>query len=148
MAQRDYDDPFGFDYYDYDVVTGHASLYWDTGWYGFETQIDAGRYLAGDWGSTFSLSRRFPNGWAVGAYFTLTNVTEDDFGEGSFDKGVWIEIPFRWTVPFETRANNSVSLTSVSRDGGAQLEQSNALWPIVRNYSRSQLERNWGSFWQ
>ena len=87
-------------------------------------------------------------GWAVGAYFTLTNVTEDDFGEGSFDKGVWIEIPFRWTVPFETRANNSVSLTSVSRDGGAQLEQSNALWPIVRNYSRSQLERNWGSFWQ
>lgn len=148
VAQRDYDDPFGFDYYDYDVVTGHASLYWDTGWYGFETQIDAGRYLAGDWGSTFSLSRRFPNGWAVGAYFTLTNVTEDDFGEGSFDKGVWIEIPFRWTVPFETRANNSVSLTSVSRDGGAQLEQSNALWPIVRNYSRSQLERNWGSFWQ
>ena len=23
VAQRDYDDPFGFDYYNYDVVTGH-----------------------------------------------------------------------------------------------------------------------------
>ena len=62
VAQRDYDDPFGFDYYDYDVVTGHASLYWDTGYYGLEAQIDAGRYLAGDWGSTFTLTRRFPNG--------------------------------------------------------------------------------------
>ena len=47
----------------------------------------------------------------------LTDVTEDDFGEGSFDKGVSVEIPFRWTVPFETRANNTIALTSVSRDG-------------------------------
>lgn len=148
VAQRDYDDPFGFDYYDYNTVTGHASLYWDTGYYGLEAQIDAGRYLAGDWGSTFTLTRRFPNGWAVGAYFTLTDVTEDDFGEGSFDKGVSLEIPFRWTVPFETRANNTIALTSVSRDGGAQLTQSNALYPIIRNYDRNRLERNWGSFWQ
>lgn len=148
VAQRDYDSPFGFGYYDYNVVTGHASLYWDTGYYGLEAQVDAGRYLAGDWGGTFSLSRRFPNGWAVGAYFTLTDVTEEDFGEGSFDKGVSISIPFRWTVPFETRANNTVSLTSVSRDGGAQLQVSNALYPIVRNYDRNRLSRNWGSFWQ
>ena len=49
-----------------------------------------------------ALTRRFANGWAVGAYFTLTDVTSEDFGEGSFDKGVSIEIPFRWTVPFET----------------------------------------------
>jgi hypothetical protein len=51
-------------------------------------------------------------------------------------------------VPFETRANNTIALTSVSRDGGAQLTQSNALYPIIRNYDRNRLERNWGSFWQ
>ena len=110
VAQRDYDDPFGFDYYNYDVVTGHASLYWDTGFYDLEAQVDAGRYLAGDWGGTVTLTRRFPNGWAVGGYFTLTDVTEEDFGEGSFDKGVFVEVPFRWTVPFETRANNAIAL--------------------------------------
>ncbi len=148
VAQRDYDNPFGFDYYDYNVVTGHASLYWDTNFYDLEAQVDAGRYLAGDWGGTFTLTRRFPNGWAVGAYFTLTDVSEEDFGEGSFDKGVTIEIPFRWTVPFETRANNTVSLTSVSRDGGAQLNLSNRLYPIIRDYDRTRLSRNWGSFWQ
>jgi len=148
VAQRDFDDPFGFDYYDYDVVTGHASFYWDTGYKGLEAQVDAGRYLAGDWGGTFTLTRRFPNGWAVGGYFTLTDVTESDFGEGSFDKGVFVEVPFRWTVPFETRARNSISLTSVSRDGGAQLQVSDALWPIVRDFDRNYLSRNWGSFWQ
>ena len=56
MAQRDFDSPFGFGYYDYDVATGHASLYWDTGWYGIETQFSAGRYLAGDWGGTLAVS--------------------------------------------------------------------------------------------
>jgi hypothetical protein len=148
VAQRDFDDPFGFDYYDYDVVTGHASLYWDTGYKGFEAQIDAGRYLAGDWGSTVTVQRRFPNGWALGGYFTLTDVTESDFGEGSFDKGLFVEVPFKWTVPFETRANNSISLTSVSRDGGAQLQASNALYPLIRNFDRYRLSRAWGSFWQ
>ncbi|MEM8571194.1 MAG: YjbH domain-containing protein [Pseudomonadota bacterium] len=148
VAQRDFDDPFGFDFYDYQVATGHASVYWDTGYFGLETQVDAGRYLAGDWGASFRLTRRFPNGWAVGAYFTLTDVSAEDFGEGSFDKGVSIEIPFRWTVPFETRATNSLSLTSISRDGGARLDISNRLYPIVRDTDRGHLRQNWGSFWQ
>jgi hypothetical protein len=147
VAQRDYDG-LGFSYYDYDVATGHASLYWNTGFYDLETIFSAGRYLAGDWGGTFDISRRFPNGWAVGAYFTLTNVTEEDFGEGSFDKGVYVQIPFRWTVPFETRATNTIALTSVSRDGGAILDISNRLYPIVRDFDEGRLKQNWGSFWQ
>jgi hypothetical protein len=146
VRQREFDTLFGLE--DYDVVTGHASLYWDTGFMGLEAQVDAGRYLAGDWGSTFTLTRRFPNGWAFGAYFTLTDVTEDDFGEGSFDKGVSVSIPFRWTVPFETNSRNTLSLTSVSRDGGARLDIRNRLYPTVRDLDRNRLERNWGSFWQ
>lgn len=148
VAQRDFDDAFGFGYYDYNVVMGLASVYWETGYYGLETQFSAGRYLAGDWGGTVNLTRRFANGWAVGAYFTLTDVTSEDFGEGSFDKGVTLEIPFRWTVPFETKTNNSIGLTSVSRDGGANLDVSNRLYPIVRDYDRYHLRQSWGTFWQ
>ena len=147
MWQRDFDS-LGFDYYDYDVVTGQASLYWTTGFYGLEVELDAGRYLAGDWGGTFQLTRRFANGWAVGAYFTLTDVTSEDFGEGSFNKGVFIQIPFRWTVPFETRQTNTINLTSISRDGGARLDISNRLYPLVRDFDRHHLAENWGSFWQ
>lgn len=147
VAQRNFDN-LGFDYYDYRVATGHASVYWDSGFHGLEFQVDAGRYLAGDWGGTLRVTRRFANGWAVGAYATKTDISAKDFGEGSFDKGVTLEIPFRWTVPFETRARNSLSLTSVSRDGGARLDIANRLYPIVRDLDRNHLAGNWGSFWQ
>ncbi len=85
--QRDFDSPFGFGYYDYDVVTGHASLYWDTGWYGIEAQLAAGRYLAGDWGGTLFLSRQFANGWAVGAFATLTDVVDRGLRRGQLRQG-------------------------------------------------------------
>lgn len=148
VAQRDYDDPFGFSYYNYSVLMGLASVYWETGYHGLEAQFSAGRYLAGDWGGTVMLTRRFANGWAVGAYFTKTNVSAEDFGEGSFDKGVTLTIPFRWTVPFETKTNNSIGLTSVSRDGGANLMVSNRLYPTVRDEDRYHLGQSWGTFWQ
>ena len=62
-----------------------ASLYYDLprDW---NVQFDAGKYLAGDYGATFSFSRTFNNGWEIGAYATLTNVAFSTFGEGSFDK--------------------------------------------------------------
>lgn len=133
---------------DYDVVTGFGSFYWETGWHGMEVQVDAGRYLAGDWGGTLTVTREFANGWSVGAYATLTDVTSEDYGEGSFNKGVMITIPFRWTVPFETNARNTIQLTSISRDGGAQLDVENHLWDTVKDFDRQHMKWNWGSFWQ
>ena len=71
VRQRDFDQRFGFR--DYEVTSGHVSAYWDIG-NGFHAQVDAGRYLARDWGATFSLDRAFRNGWKVGAFATLTDV--------------------------------------------------------------------------
>ena len=86
VQQRDFDQLFGFR--DYDVVTGHASLYWDTGWHGISTQIDAGRYLAGDWGGTFKLKRRFPNGWCKKVSPVLN---ENDIHRLSLNLGISVE---------------------------------------------------------
>ena len=49
--QRDTDGAFGFGEYNYDVVTGHVSAYYDFG-NGYLGQLDVGRYLAGDVGAT------------------------------------------------------------------------------------------------
>ncbi len=147
VAQRD-NEGLGLGQYDYDVATGHASLYWDTGWKSFEVQLDAGRYLAGDWGSTLRVTRHFPNGWAFGAYTTLTDVSAEDFGDGSFDKGVTLEIPLSWATPFETRARTEIELGTGARDGGARLDIANRLYDTVRELDRNRLERNWGAFWQ
>ncbi|MDH3669182.1 MAG: YjbH domain-containing protein [Paracoccaceae bacterium] len=146
VRQRDFDQLFGLQ--DYDVITGHASLYWDTGWKGFSTQIDAGRYLAGDWGGTFSLKRRFANGWEVGGFFTLTEVPFDEFGEGSFDKGLFLTIPFNWFLPYESRSEFSTVLRPLTRDGGQRLNVANRLYPLVEDQDRSGLRATWRDFWE
>ena len=65
---------------------GHISFYYDAGM--FDLEINAGRYLAGDWGATTTISRVFGNGWEVGGA-TFTDVPFETFGEGSFDKGIY-----------------------------------------------------------
>ena len=52
-----------------------------------------GRYLAGDDGITIDFSKRFKNGFKLGAFATFTDVSSEDFGEGSFDKGIYVAIP-------------------------------------------------------
>ena len=144
--KRDFDDFAGFA--DFDAVTGHASLYWDTGYKGIAAQVDAGRYLAGDWGATFTLSRRFANGWDVSAYFTRTDVSAEDYGGGSFSKGVSLSMPLRWGLPYETKSTASIDLGSLRRDGGARLTVPGRLYGRVRDLDAVSLERNWASYWQ
>jgi hypothetical protein len=69
-------------------------------------KLSIGEYLAGDNGYTFEASRRFHNGIEFGAFFSQTNVSIDQYGEGSFDKGV------KMTIPFSIFNPNSTSLSS------------------------------------
>ncbi|MEG3663206.1 YjbH domain-containing protein [Celeribacter halophilus] len=143
--QRDFDQLFGFQ--DYDIVTGHASAYYDFGG-GYLGQVDVGRYLAGDYGATFSLDREFDNGFSVGAFFTLTDVSFDDFGEGSFDKGIRFNIPIDWLTGTATKGGYGTTIRPVQRDGGARLEVRNRLYNVVRRQQTNELEDRWGKFWR
>ncbi|MGJ8588270.1 MAG: YjbH domain-containing protein [Yoonia sp.] len=152
VVQRAYDLGFGAqDFADldgsYDVVTGHGSVYYDFE-NSFHGRIDIGRYLAGDWGATFALDREFANGWRVGAYATLTDVPFDDFGEGSFDKGIQLTIPVDWAVGTATRDRVDVRLSSLSRDGGARLNIDGRLYETVRGGHVVALQESWGRFWR
>ena len=93
--QRVFDSVLGFQ--DYGVATGHASAYYEFGG-GFTGKLDVGRYLAGDVGATVTLEREFANGWRIGGFFTLTDASAEEFGEGSFDKGITISIPTDWLM--------------------------------------------------
>jgi len=144
--QRDFDTLFTFQ--DYDVVTGHASLYWDLPIYDISAQLDAGRYLAGDYGGTITLKRRFDNGWEIGGFATFTDVRFDEFGEGSFDKGLFLKIPLNWAVPYETRSAFTTTIRPLTRDGGQRLDVANRLYGIVEGQDRKGLRRDWGTVWQ
>lgn len=147
--QRDFEQDFGFQ--DYDVFTGHASLYYDLGGTpldGFQAQVDVGRYLAGDYGATFALDREFENGWSVGGFFTLTDVTAENFGEGSFDKGIRVSVPIDWFLGTPTRRSYNATLNSLTRDGGARLRVGGRLYDTVRDGHLSDLGEGWGRFWR
>lgn len=146
VKQRDPDDTLGFR--DYEVVTGHGSIYWNTGWMGVQAQLDAGRYLAGDWGATVSLSRRFANGWELGAYVTRTNESPDGTPEGRFDKGFSLKIPLRWTMPYQTRTRIPVAFREYGRNDGARLDVGNRLYGLTQDVHKPQLRQHWSSFWQ
>lgn len=117
---------------DYGVGTGHATLYWDSGWNGVRTKLSAGRYLAGDWGATVDLSRMFPNGVSAGFWATKTNVSAESFGEGSYDKGIYITIPFDAMLPKSSPGQANIVWSPLTRDGGAKLLRPWNLFDLTR----------------
>ena len=144
--QRNTDMLFGFQ--DFETVTGHVSGYYsfDNGFHG---QVDVGRYLAGDWGATFALDREFDNGWKVGAYFTLTDMPFEEFGEGSFDKGIRVTVPVDFFAGNASRKSVSTSLASLTRDGGAKLNIDGRLYNIVRDgHIAGPMGNTWGRVWR
>jgi len=131
-----------FDHLDYDVVTGFLSLYYATPFYDFDIAIHAGRYLAGDKGFTLEAKRSFDNGFEIGAFFTKTNVSAQDFGEGSFDKGLLFRIPFNSFSSRNVKGAFITSLRSINRDGGRKLDDfAQMLWNDRRGYRLDGLQR-------
>ena len=92
VKKRDYDWWFGT--LDYENITATANFYYrNYGLLPFDLKLSAGEYLAGDVGTTFEISRTFDTGVKFGAFATFTDVSTEDFGEGSFDKGIFFTIP-------------------------------------------------------
>ncbi len=145
--QRDTDGGLGFDEYDYDVVTGHVSAYYDFG-NGFVGEVDVGKYLAGDVGATVSLDRVFVNGWRVGAFATVTDVTSTEFGKGGFDKGIRFSIPINWALGQQSKGSFGATLRPATGDGGARLDVDGRLYDSIRDYHTDALDPEWGRVWR
>jgi len=145
VRQRDFNQRLGFQ--DYKVFTGHASAYYDFGG-GYHGQLDVGRYLAGDVGATLSMDRIFDNGWQVGAFFTQTNVSAEDFGEGSFDKGIRFSIPLSWFLGNASRQSIGTTVRLVQRDGGQKLMVPGRLFGQVRDAHAKALVAQWPRVWE
>lgn len=124
-----------FDFQNYHVLTGHVSVYYRSPWYGLDLAVHVGRYLAGDRGATFEISREFPTGIQVGAYATLTNVPYSQFGEGGFDKGIFLRIPLEWALPVNTQVEYYQRIASLTRDGGQRLENDDSLYEETQRTS-------------
>ena len=128
---------------EYETATAFASAYWASPFYNFDVAVHAGKYLARDVGATLEVRRTFDNGWMVGLWATKTNVSAEDFGEGSFDKGLYFKVPLNALFGRDTRNNYQSRLRTIQRDGGARLEGfSGELWHSLRGARYDALSKN------
>ncbi|WP_426702066.1 YjbH domain-containing protein [Rhodanobacter sp. Col0626] len=140
VKQRGFDQDFSFR--KYHIVTGHVTAYADLGYKDITLALSAGRYLAGDWGTTIDVSRQFRNGVRMGAYATFTNVSAKQYGEGSFDKGIYVSIPFDLMLPSSHVRTADILWQPLLRDGGARLGKRYSLYDLTNDRDGDNFQDN------
>lgn len=140
VKQRDFAQDFSFR--NYSVFTGHVSAYFRDLVPGTLITTSVGRYLAGDFGMTLDLAREFSNGVRMGAWATFTNVSAAKFGEGSFDKGFYLSIPFDLLTTRSTQQRANIFLQPLTRDGGARLARDKTLYDMTEGRNLDAFDRN------
>jgi hypothetical protein len=123
VKKRDYRMKFGM--LDYENTTYSANFYYrNYERIPFDMKISYGEYLAGDKGSTIEFSRSFINGTKFGVFASFTDVTPEQFGEGTFDKGIFFNIPVY---------GNFINYTwsPLTKDPGAKLNRKNTLYDLL-----------------
>jgi hypothetical protein len=93
----------------------------------FDLKISTGEYLAGDKGTTFEMSRKYLNGMEFGVFASFTDVTSEQFGEGTFDKGIFFNIPIY---------GNFINYTwrPLTKDPGAKLNRKHTLHDLLLRF--------------
>lgn len=123
VRKRDYQMRFGT--LGYENITGAVNFYYrNYNTIPFDAKISYGEYLAGDIGTTIELSRTFNNGVMFGIFASNTDVSADQFGEGSFDKGIYFDIPI-----FGNFA--SYSWRPLTKDPGQKLIRKHTLYDLL-----------------
>jgi hypothetical protein len=145
VRQRDYN--MMFDLLDYKTITGHASFYYKEPNTNILFTLKGGKYLAKDSGFTFDISRTFPSGLQIGGFFSLTDISKAEFGEGSFDKGFYFHIPVEIFFDKFTRGYTSFGMKPLTRDGAAILAPSFSLYGVTYEAQDIHINNNWSDLY-
>ncbi|MQU53968.1 MULTISPECIES: YjbH domain-containing protein [Pseudomonas] len=139
VRQREFDQGFGLR--DYRTVTGHITSYTKLP-FDLDAAVSVGRYLARDWGTTIDISREFTNGVKFGGWVTRTTASKEEYGEGSFDKGIYISIPFDEMMSVSTMSRANIAWAPLTRDGGAMLHRQYSLHTMTNGRNRDAFYEN------
>ena len=144
VQKRNYSGRFELE--DYKTNTKHLNVAYYEPHRNMLIKWSYGKYLAKDKGYTLDLSRRMPSGWQAGVFFTITNVSSEDFGEGSFDKGFYFKIPLSIYKKNYSKNSNGFSLRPMTRDGGQKINIDNRLIDSFYGSSKSEINESWEGF--
>ena len=148
VYQRNYDQMFGIlDDVDYKTTTGHISFYYQEPKTNILFRMKGGRFLAQDSGISFEFTREFYSGFRLAAFFTLTDISSEEFGEGSFDKGFSFYIPLEIFSNSYNSRNFGWGLKPLTRDGGATLSHGYNLWGVAHKSNKHRFSRHIADFY-
>ena len=82
----------------------------------------------------------------MGAFFSLTDISADEFGEGSFDKGFYFWVPVGLFSSRYQKRNFGWGLRPITRDGAQYINHGYPLWGVTDNVSNNKLRKNLDDF--
>jgi len=141
VRQRAFDQRLTF--LPYTVVTGHMNIYYEMPWYNLVGQVHIGQYLARDRGATFQMSRVFDSGVRMGVWATFTTVSFEQFGEGAFDKGFIIAVPFELFSLASSQQHGVFAFRPLTKDGGQRLDVGPRLYDVTVGGNLDGIATNW-----
>ena len=132
-----------FDTENYQVTTGHMSLYREFPNYSAGVKISAGRYLAGDWGMTLDLSREFDSGIRLGVYTTLTDAPKSGVMENNFVKGAYLSVPLNLFWGNERGAPARFDFRKLLQNSGQKLSTGRSLYDQLQHGREWRIRQYW-----
>jgi hypothetical protein len=109
----------------------------------FSIDLKAGRFLAGDNGIRFTISK-FINGVIIWAWYSVTDtsVFKDNINRGYHDKGIGVSIPIRLFKGTDSRSVYSYTLSPWTRDTGQDIEHFNTLFDFIGRNTKVFIEKD------
>lgn len=145
VQQRDY--RMLFELRDYKTVTGHINLFYEEPRSNIIFSLKGGRFLAKDSGFNFDIARKWSTGMRMGIFFSKTDISEQEFGEGSFDKGFYFSVPIESLFGTYQRGLTPFGLRPIQRDGAAVLNTQFPLWGVTDWKSADTIFETWDDFY-
>ncbi|BBM65873.1 WbfB protein [Vibrio alfacsensis] len=115
-------------------TTGQLAGYYMPQWSWLEDtlfKVSAGKFLGGDNGVRVEFSKQFKSGMIVGAFATITDLTTEEYGEGSYNKGFYVSIPFDVMTVKPSTSRGTVAWQPITRDGGQTLNRKYQLFDVT-----------------
>ncbi len=106
-------------------------------------EIKAGRFLAGDPGVRFTLSK-FINGVIIKAWYSITDTSDftDPVNDGYNDKGLSVSVPVRMFTGAESKTAYHYSLTPWTRDTGQDIEHFGTLFDFIGRHTKIFIDKD------
>jgi len=97
-----------------------------------EFKVQAGQFLAKDWGGRFQVTRQFPSGLRLTLWYMVTNGHDKLNGNRYYDKGFAFAIPLDFFLTKSSRTYIGYAMSAWLRDIGAEAETGKPLYFTLR----------------